>query len=80
MAGAFNKKAQKRLFNKEDLVLAVKRPMIITHKSKGIFEEKWEEPYVVDTVYSNGAYGLLKKDGDPCMMPKNGKFLNQSSR
>jgi len=34
---AFNKKVKERIFQKGDLVLTVRRPMIITHKSKGKF-------------------------------------------
>ena len=29
-------------------------------KTKGKFRSKWEEPYVVETIYSNGAYHLIK--------------------
>lgn len=49
--------------------------MIITHKSKGEFDEKWEGPFIVDTVYSNGAYSLITQDGDRYLNPINGKFL-----
>ena len=49
--------------------------MIITHKSKGKFELKWERPYVIDKVYSNGAHTVLTLEGERCMMPINGKFL-----
>ena len=37
---AFNKKVKERTFKKGDLVLAVKRPMVITHKTKGKFQPK----------------------------------------
>ena len=33
----FNKKIKQRVFQKEDLVLAVRRPMIMTHKTKANF-------------------------------------------
>ena len=32
---AFNKKVKARTFKKGDLVLAVRRPMVMTHKTKG---------------------------------------------
>ena len=35
---AFNKKVKQRIFQKGDLVLAVRRPMIMTHKTKGKFQ------------------------------------------
>jgi len=34
---AFNKKVKERIFYKGDLVLAVRRPMVMTHKTKGKF-------------------------------------------
>ena len=37
---AFNKKVKKRIFLKGDLVLAVRRPMVMTYKSKGKFQPK----------------------------------------
>ena len=71
---AFNKKVKQRIFQKGDLVLVVRRPMIMTHKTKGKFQPKWEGPFVIETVYSNGAYRLMTSDGDLLMMPINGKF------
>jgi hypothetical protein len=74
---AFNKKVRERIFKKGDLVLAVRRPMIMTHKTRGKFNPKWEGPYVVETVYSNGAYRLIDQNGNRLMMPINGKFLKR---
>ena len=34
---AFNKKVKERIFEKRDLVLAIRRPMVMTHKIKGKF-------------------------------------------
>ena len=51
--------------------------MIVTHKTKGKFQLKWEGMFVVETVYSNGAYRLVTLDGDILMMPVNGKFLKK---
>ena len=34
---AFNKKVKERIFQKGDLVLTVRRPLVITHKPKGKF-------------------------------------------
>ena len=62
---------------KGDLVLAVRQPMIMTYKTKGKFQPKWEGPFVIETVYSNGAYRLMTSDGDLLMMPINGKFLKK---
>ena len=74
---SFNKKVKQRAFRKGDLVLAVRRPMIMTHKTKGKFQPKWEGPFVIETVYSNGAYRLTTAEGDLLMMPINGKFLKK---
>jgi len=49
----------------------------MTHKRKGKFQPKWEGPFVVKSVYSNGAYRLITPDGDALMMPINGRFLKK---
>ena len=72
---AFNKKVKERVFQK--LVLAVRRPMVMTHKIKGKFQPKWERPFVIETIYSNGAYRLATPDCDILMMPVSGKFLKK---
>jgi len=51
--------------------------MIMTHKTENKFQPKWEGPFVIETVYSNGAYRLMTSDGDLLMMPINGKFLKK---
>ena len=77
IARAFNKKVKHRVFQKRDLVLAIRRPMIMTHKTKGKFQPKWEGPFVIETVYSNGAYRLANPSSDLLMMPINGKVLKK---
>jgi len=74
---AFNKNVKQRVFQKGDLVLAVWRPMIMTHKTKGKFQPKWEGLFVIETVYSNGAYRLMTSDIDLLMMSINGRFLKK---
>ena len=49
----------------------------MTHKTKGKFQPKWEGLFVIETVYSNGAYRFMTSDGDLLMMPINGKFLKK---
>ena len=34
---AFNKKIKERTFKKGNLILAIRRPMVMTHKTKGKF-------------------------------------------
>jgi len=74
---AFNKKVRERIFKKGDVVLAVRRPMVMTHKTKENFQPKWEGLFVVESVYSNGAYCLITPDGDTLMMSINDIFLNK---
>ena len=74
---AFNKKVKKRVFQKGDLVLVVRRPMIMTDKTKGKFQPKWEGPFLIETDYSNGAYYLMTSDRDLLMIPISGKFLKK---
>ena len=73
----FNKKVKQRVFQKGDLVLSVRRPMIMTHKTNGKFQPKWEGPFVVESVYSNDAYRLKTPDDDTLMMLINGRFLKK---
>ena len=61
---AYDKKVRERIFKKCNLVLSVRRPKVMTHKTKGKFNLKWEDPYVVESVYSNGAYRLINQEGD----------------
>jgi len=51
--------------------------MVMTHKTKGEFQSKWEGPFLIESVYSNGAYSLITLDGDTLMMPINGRFLKK---
>ena len=61
---AFNKKVKERVFQTGDLVLTVRWPMVMTHKTMGKFQPKWEGPFMVETVYLNGAYRLVKPNSD----------------
>ncbi|KAG9447595.1 hypothetical protein H6P81_013723 [Aristolochia fimbriata] len=73
---AFNKKVKLRSFQKGDLVLAVRRPIMATSRDGGKFAPKWEGPFVVQEVYTNGAYKLVTPEGR--RLPAiNGKFLKK---
>lgn len=74
MIRAFNKKVRSRSFQVGDLVLAIRRPIVITRKTRGNFLPKWDGPYVVTEVYTNGVYKIIDKDGLR-VGPINGKFL-----
>jgi len=51
--------------------------MNMTHKIESKFQPKWEGPFVIEIVYSNGAYWLMTLDGDLLMMPINDRFLKK---
>jgi len=51
--------------------------MVMTHKMKEKFQPKLEGPFVVESVYSNGAYRLITPDGHTLMIPINSKFLKK---
>ena len=71
---AFNKKVRPRSFQAGDLVIVVRRPIITTHRTRNKFLSKWDGLYVVQEVYTNGAYKLVVEDGLR-IDPINGKFL-----
>ena len=50
------KKVRARSFQVRDQVLTVRRPIVMTHRVKSKFAPKWENPYIVHEIYSNGAY------------------------
>jgi len=77
VAGAFNKKVKFRSFTVGELVLTVKRPIVITRRMQGKFEAKWEGPYVITKVFPKGAYELSDSEGH-CIYPcVNGKFIKK---
>jgi len=55
-------------------VLAVRRPIVISHKTISKFTSKWDGPFVVTEVYTNGTYKIIDVDGVR-VGPINGKFL-----
>ncbi|CAM8891899.1 unnamed protein product [Rhodiola kirilowii] len=63
LSRAFNKKVRPRSFQKEDLVLAVRRSIITSHKTGSKFKAKWDGPYVVQEAYTNGAYKIVDQEG-----------------
>jgi len=63
LARAFNKKVRPHSFQVGDQVLALKRPVIMTHNTGSKFDRKWERPYVIHKVYSNGAYKIVDGQG-----------------
>ncbi|KAL0410875.1 UNVERIFIED_CONTAM: hypothetical protein Slati_3677200 [Sesamum latifolium] len=76
LSRAFNKKARSRSFQVGDLVVAVRRPIITTHRTENKFTSKWDDPYVIKEVYMDDAYKLIAEDGLR-IGPINGKFLKR---
>ncbi|KAM2502377.1 hypothetical protein ACFX1W_032934 [Malus domestica] len=74
LSKAFNKKVFPRSFQMGDLVLSLRRPIITTHKTKSKFTSKWDGPYVIQEVYTNGAYLIMAEDGLK-IGPINSRFL-----
>ena len=77
MAGAFNKRVKFRSFDVDDLVLTIRRPIVINIKTQGKFASKWEGPYVVTKIFLNGAYELSNHDGQIVYTCVNGKFVKK---
>ncbi|KAM1754933.1 hypothetical protein ACFX12_007327 [Malus domestica] len=76
LSKAFNKRVFPRSFQMGDLVLSLRRPIITTHKTKSKFTSKWDGPYVIQEVYTNGAYLIMAEDGLK-IGPINGRFLKR---
>ncbi|XP_060200598.1 uncharacterized protein LOC132628857 [Lycium barbarum] len=76
LSWSFNKRVHLRCFQVGDQVLVVRRPIITSHRSGGKFFAKWDGPYVVQKVYSSGAYKLVDSEGLR-IGPINGKFMKR---
>ncbi|KAA0057706.1 uncharacterized protein E5676_scaffold970G00470 [Cucumis melo var. makuwa] len=62
MSKAFNKHVKPRSFQVGDLVLAVRRPIITTRHTGNKFTPKWDGPYIVKEVYTNGSFKCKAED------------------
>ena len=74
LSRTFNKKVRFHFFQVGDLFLAIRRPIITTHKTRRKFISKWDGPYVVQEVYTNGSYKIVAED-ELRIDSINGKFL-----
>uniref|UniRef100_A0A803L3S7 Integrase catalytic domain-containing protein n=1 Tax=Chenopodium quinoa TaxID=63459 RepID=A0A803L3S7_CHEQI len=63
MTHAFNKKVRPRSFQVGDMVLAVRRHINTLRKTGNKFTSKWDGPYMVREVYTNGAYKIVDAEG-----------------
>ncbi|XP_068344169.1 uncharacterized protein [Pyrus communis] len=71
---AFNKKVHPCSFQMGYLILALRKAIVTTHKTKSKFTSKWDGPYVIQEIYTNGAYLIMAEDGLK-IGPINGRFL-----
>ncbi|XP_071933710.1 uncharacterized protein [Coffea arabica] len=76
LSKAFNKHVRPRSFQIGELVLTVRRPIILTHGGQRMFTSKWDGPYVVREMYTNGSYKLVADDGLR-VDPINDKYLKR---
>ncbi|KAG2577294.1 hypothetical protein PVAP13_6NG090015 [Panicum virgatum] len=74
---AYNKLVKRRVLKNGELVLVLRRPIIVTHKTKGKFESKWDGPYIIEKAYDGGAYQFIDHHGNRPMPPINGRFLKK---
>ena len=74
LSRAFNKRVRPRSFQVRDLVVVMRRPINISHKTRNKFTSKWDGPNVVQEVYTNVAYKIVNGDGLR-VGPINAKFL-----
>jgi hypothetical protein len=81
MVRAYDKLVKQRVFRKGfrkgELVLVLRRPIVVTHRTKGKFEPKWQGPFVIEQVYDGGAYQLIDYQGLHPMPPINGRYLKK---
>jgi len=71
------KKAKFRSFDVGDLVLIIRRPIVINRKTQEKFASKWEGPYVVTKIFPNWAYDLSNHDRQVVYACVNGKFVKK---
>ncbi|XP_075095512.1 uncharacterized protein LOC142173763 [Nicotiana tabacum] len=76
LSRSFNKRVRLRYFQVGDQVLLVKKPIITSRRSGGKFSAKWDGPYIVQEVYSSGAYKIVDSEGLR-ICPVNGKFMKR---
>jgi hypothetical protein len=77
MVRVYDKLVKQRVFRKGELVLVLRRPIVITHKMRGKFEPKWEGPFIIEQVYDGGTYQLVDHQGLHPMPPVNGRYLKK---
>lgn len=71
----YNKKVKAKTFSLEDLVWNVILPMDRKDMALGKWSPKWEGPFQILQVSSNGAYEIEELNKDKRILRVNGKYL-----
>lgn len=74
---AYNKKVKVKLFSTNDLVWKVILPMDRKDRTLGKWSPKWEGPFQVIHIFSNGAYEIEEFNEDKRILRVNGKYLKK---
>ncbi|XP_050875661.1 uncharacterized protein LOC127079301 [Lathyrus oleraceus] len=74
---SYNKKVKVKMFFPEDLVRKVILPMDLKDRALGKWSPKWEGPFQILQLFSNGAYETEELDKDKRILRVNGKYLKK---
>ncbi|XP_050908265.1 uncharacterized protein LOC127121878 [Lathyrus oleraceus] len=74
---SYNKKVKIKTFFLDDLVWKVILPMDRKDTALGKWSPKWEDPFQILQVFSNGAYEIEELSQDNNILRVNGKYLKK---
>ncbi|XP_050877680.1 uncharacterized protein LOC127081468 [Lathyrus oleraceus] len=74
---SYNKKVKIKTFSPEDLVWKVVLPMDRKDRTLGKWSPKWEGPFQILKVFSNGAFEIEELSEDKRILRVNGKYLKR---
>ncbi|XP_050896855.1 uncharacterized protein LOC127103652 [Lathyrus oleraceus] len=74
---SYNKKVKVKSFLSEDLVWKVILPMDRKDRTLGKWSPKWEDPFQILQVFSNGAYEIEELNEDKRTLRVNGKYFKK---
>ncbi|XP_050875347.1 uncharacterized protein LOC127078972 [Lathyrus oleraceus] len=74
---SYNKKVKVKSFTPGDLVWKVILPMDRKDRALGKWSPKWEGPFQILQIFSNGAYGIEELREDRRILRINGKYLKK---
>ena len=74
---SYNKKVKIKAFSTGELVWKVILPMDRKNRILGKWSPKWEGPFQILQIFSNGAYEIEELDEDKRILKVNGKYLKK---